>query len=255
MNQPDGTPFTDATLVAYLDDVLDPAERRAVEASAEASVRLTELRAELNGLAQAGARALCPGSETLADFLAGELPDGEERRLGAHVAWCRACGDELVEMRVFYRAIAADLAGELDAEPAPGRRSWLVLRQDGALGGGSLGRRQPAVAALAGPSGGLRGAGDQRLTFAVEGLTIDVTIAADQADPSLRTLTALVARTAEADDAPLDLTAELIAESGDSRAQDLDALGEATFEGLQPGDYSVLLTRDGVRILLPGLTI
>lgn len=247
--------FDDVVLVAYIDEVLDAERRRAVDSSAESLERVSVLRAELDALARLAKRALCPSGEHLAAFLAGDLTEDQERAVGAHVAWCAACGDELVEMRTFLQDIASDVELGGAAVPTHGPLRWLVTAFGGARSG-DRGRPSPAARAMALPSAGLRGGESDAQTFDVEGLRIVITTEDDPGDPSLRSLSAIVFPVDDALVAPATgWSVELIGSDGSRYVGNLDDLNEVTFDGLPQSEYALTLIGTDLRVLIPGLAV
>lgn len=236
--------FDDATLVSYVDGTLDASARAAVESDPAAMARAAGLRAELEAVTEVLARSLCPDGDALADFLTAALDEAGERAIGAHVAWCATCGDELVAMRAFLRDVGSELGHA--AVPADAGPRWSVAR---ALGPAPSG----AAAALAPPRAGVRGGASGARALEVDGWRLTLDVAANAQHPDRARVILLVVPPGDAHGGAR-VRAALVGSDGTAVEAELDALGEVTFDDLEPDVYSLMVDGGAAgRLLVPGV--
>jgi hypothetical protein len=123
--------ITDAELLAYIEGDADGQIVELVERSEALSLRVQQLRREVEWLTAHSFRRTCPGADDLGDFYLGLLPKAKARAIKEHLTRCPFCSRELVQYKVFLgdppkqpglvKRIVVSLARLLDSALPPGQ--------------------------------------------------------------------------------------------------------------------------------------
>lgn len=183
-------------------------------------------------------RLTCPPSEELGEYHLGLLEAGRVESLAAHLVGCPHCARELSAMKDFL----ADVASDLQTSPFERVRVLIAELVQGAAGAGSPGLAPAYV--------GLRGEGEEPITYQAEEVRVLIEFQPDTMDPNRKMLLGLAVGLA-----PTGGEVRLHQETRLVALTELDELGNFVIPGVPPGRYDLTLSGEGMAIQVQGLTV
>jgi anti-sigma factor ChrR (cupin superfamily) len=229
----------DAELLAYLDGDNTLAEHIAHCPACRA--RVQALAAAEQQLQQHLYRVDCPSAQTLGEYVLSMIDRSQRKSIRAHLAICPACRDEVEVLQTYLQALAP--------APEPGLRDQvrelvarLIQGGQGTMTG--VGGLQPAMA-------GIRGADAGPMIYEADDYQLAIEYHEDPEKPGRRVLYGLLI----GDEDPSAFEVQLWREEELVAHAAVDASGNFSIEGLQPGDYDMKLIRPSLSIRLDDLTI
>jgi hypothetical protein len=227
-------PIDDARLLAYLDGEPDPTLQAQVDTCPDCRSRLTQLAREQGSLIDGLRWAACPPGLALGEYVLGLLSPEQRQAIAAHIVDCHRCTDAVAQTRAFLNAEVVE-----GVAPAVGvvERVRVLVAELFAPG---------PVLGLA----GLRGAGDDTLTYKADDVQISLDIAADLGRPGKRSLVGLVVSPAQS-----ELEVELWRGDMLAAMTTVDDAGNFSLDGLTPGRYSLALTSKDLEVHVKALDV
>ena len=227
--------FSDDTLLAYLDQEVDPETAAQIEASPADRDRARELYQLQSSLTARMYRFNCPGPEELGEYQLGMLARQRARSIAGHLEICPHCARELAGL--------VDFLGrepEVVYSPLEGARV-LVARLVSGLSGGP-GMPAPAFA--------LRGEPETTRVFDAGEAQLVLDVQDDNNHAGRKVLVGLITGM-EAE----GFLVEIRREGEQVAAATIDELGNFLIENLSPGGYSLTVQSQEVAIHIPALQI
>ncbi len=181
-------------------------------------------------------RITCPPSDELGEYHLQMLPEEQTEAIRQHLVTCPHCPKELAQLQTYL----ADLAPDIDFTLQERVKIWIAKLLPNPLEGNLAAR--PAFA--------LRGESDGPMLFEAGKYQLTLEIQDDPTNPGLRTILGLVIDGEEA-----LKKVELWQDGRSIQETNLDDLGNFIFNGVQPGQYDLILSQLAAEIHVQAFTV
>ena len=233
---------TDADLLAYLDGDTSLAEHIAQCPSCQARVR--KLATEEQALALTLARIDCPDALELGEYALGLVSEAKREEIALHLAHCPECARELKTLQTFLKSSSVEKSFVALQDLGKNVRVLIAkLLQDARTSMQRPGGLTPAMA-------GIRGVERAPLIYDAQEYQLAIQFQEDAGKPGRRALYGLLIG-----DEPDAFEVQLWRENTLVAHTAVDAYGNFSISGLQPGDYDMKLVRPQLAIQLDDLGV